>query len=145
MTKLFTSEKIYCARSPITGAGRGVFALQKIKQGEIIEECPIIVIANKEMADIKKTILLNYYFCFAKDESRWAIALGFGSLYNHSYKPNATYTKQYARCIIRFTAIRDIAKDEEITVNYNSGNPNDTTRPFNDGVPAFKNTDKQGT
>ena len=48
-----------------------------------------------------------------------ALALGYGSLYNHSYKPNARYddvgpqTKE-------FTALRDIQPGEEITVNYNA-------------------------
>lgn len=138
MIKLLESSRVYCSSSSIANAGRGVFARKKIKQGEVIEECPVIVVPNKDMQDLKKTILVNYYFCFAKDESQWALALGFGSLYNHSYEPNATYTKKYARRVILITAIKDISKDEEITVNYNSGNPNDKTHPFNAGVPPFK-------
>ena len=48
--------------------------------------------------------------------------LGFGSLYNHSYEPNARYEDCRADQV--FVAIRDIADGEEITVNYN-GEPGD--------------------
>ncbi|MBI5138494.1 MAG: SET domain-containing protein-lysine N-methyltransferase [Candidatus Vogelbacteria bacterium] len=136
--KLPTSDRIYLSRSKIKGANRGVFAHSKIKKGEIIEKCPVVIIPAVELPDINKTTLLNYYFCFAKDESKWAIALGFGSLYNHSYEPNATYTKDYKNSLIYFTAIKDVLKDEEITVNYNSGDPEDKTQPYNFGVPPYK-------
>ena len=47
-----------------------------------------------------------------------ALALGFGSLYNHSYRPNARYD-DVGRQAKAFTALRDIAAGEEVTVNYN--------------------------
>jgi SET domain-containing protein len=50
---------------------------------------------------------------------------GYGSLYNHSYRPNARYVDLAGRTKL-FTAIRDIAAGEEITVNYN-GEPGDET------------------
>ncbi|MFH1253066.1 MAG: SET domain-containing protein-lysine N-methyltransferase [Candidatus Uhrbacteria bacterium] len=52
------------------------------------------------------------------------ICFGFGSFYNHSYQPNATYKKDIKNQIIKFVAIKNIKKGEEITVNYNYGNPN---------------------
>jgi len=54
-----------------------------------------------------------------------AIALGYGSLYNHSYTPNAHY-RDIGRRSKEFLAVRDIAAGEEITVNYN-GDPQDRT------------------
>ena len=56
-----------------------------------------------------------------------AIALGFGSIYNHSYEPNATYKIKPKEKIIEFVAIKNIEKNNEITVNYNFGNPKDKT------------------
>jgi hypothetical protein len=50
---------------------------------------------------------------------------GYGSLYNHSYRPNARYVDLAGRTKV-FTALRDIAAGEEITVNYN-GEPGDVT------------------
>jgi SET domain-containing protein len=52
-----------------------------------------------------------------------AVALGYGSLYNHSYTPNARYDDESPQIKI-FTAIREIAAGEEITINYN-GEPSD--------------------
>ena len=52
------------------------------------------------------------------------MALGYGSLYNHSFKPNARYTKGPAEMAIKFSALRDIAAGEEILINYN-GTPED--------------------
>lgn len=56
------------------------------------------------------------------------ICFGLGSLYNHSYQANATYKKQIKEQLIEFIAIRDIEKDQEITVNYNYGHPDDKTK-----------------
>ncbi len=52
-----------------------------------------------------------------------ALALGYGSLYNHSYEPNARYEASRRRTKI-FVALRKIATGEEITINYN-GEPGD--------------------
>ena len=52
-----------------------------------------------------------------------ALALGYGSLYNHSYRPNARYD-DIGQLTKIFTALRDIPPGEEITVNYN-GDPSD--------------------
>ncbi len=53
------------------------------------------------------------------------MALGYGSLYNHSYQPNARYDDESGQTKV-FSAIRDIAPGEEIVVNYN-GEPEDET------------------
>lgn len=47
-----------------------------------------------------------------------AIALGYGSLYNHSYRPNAKFYREGSLTQV-FYAIRDIDAGEEITVDYN--------------------------
>jgi SET domain-containing protein len=44
------------------------------------------------------------------------LALGYGSLYNHSYDPNATTLERGDELVI--TATRDIAKGDEIFINY---------------------------
>lgn len=52
------------------------------------------------------------------------VALGFGSIYNHTDNPNAMYKEYEKELTIDFIALRDIQKDEEITVNYVQGNNN---------------------
>jgi hypothetical protein len=54
-----------------------------------------------------------------------ALALGYGSIYNHSYSPNASY-KCVAPDAIEFVAIAAIEPGDEITINYN-GDPADKT------------------
>ena len=123
--KLRLSQKVYMAESAIAKAGRGVFAAKAIKSGGIIETCPVIDLPDKDRQQLKDSELYNYYFLWGKEQNHAAIALGFGSLYNHSYDPNATYVKRIDEGLIDFIALKPIKKDEEITVNYNFGNPND--------------------
>lgn len=55
-------------------------------------------------------------YVFGWGEGATALALGYGSLYNHSYDPNATTVETDDELVI--TAVRDIAAGEEIFINY---------------------------
>jgi SET domain-containing protein len=121
--KILPSQKIFIADSKIPKAGRGVFAIAPIKKGETVERCPVLILPKKDYPIAKKTELRNYYFMWGKTTS--VICFGYGSFYNHSYYPNATYQKKTKEQIIEFVAIKDIGKEEEITVNYNYGKPDD--------------------
>lgn len=100
--------------------GRGVFADTSYLLGDIIEQCEIIKIPSFEVKTLDTTILYNYYF--SRSDGNSAIVLGNGSLYNHSYAPNALYKKNFETNIIIFEARKHIHPDEEILVNYN-GDP----------------------
>ena len=52
-----------------------------------------------------------------------ALPLGYGSIYNHSYEPNAS-SLNVVPDIMEFVALKDIQQGEEITINYN-GEPTD--------------------
>jgi SET domain-containing protein len=108
--------------------GRGVFAVSRLVSGEIIETAPIILIPASEWPHIEPTVLALYIYNFGPtaDEEHAAIALGYGSLYNHSYTPNAKYTKNWDEQVICFVAVRDIEPGEEITINYNGSPENQT-------------------
>lgn len=123
MKKLFTSDKVYINRSRILNADRGVFARCDIKMGEIIEICPVILVPRHDMSNLNESVLVTYFFYFGKNKERLAIVLGFGSIYNHSYEPNARYKIKPRQKTIEFSASKDIKKDTEITFNYNYGNP----------------------
>ena len=125
MKKLFTSDKVYVGQSRILNADRGVFARCDIKKGEIIEICPVILVPRHDMSNLSESILVTYFFYFGKNKERLVIALGFGSIYNHSYEPNATYKVKLKEKTIEFSALKDIKKDTEISFNYNYGNPKD--------------------
>ena len=97
--------------------GRTVVAKQKIGPGELIERAPVIVFTPEEWILIDQTILNDY--CFRWGEKQGAVALGFGSLYNHSFNPNAKYRQNLRELAIDFVALKEIKVGEEITVNYN--------------------------
>jgi uncharacterized protein len=49
-----------------------------------------------------------------------ALALGYGSLYNHSNPSNMRYETDGESLSIRFITVREIEADEELTINYNA-------------------------
>ena len=102
--------------------GRGVFSKIDFKKGEIIEECPVILIPMNEEKFLDKTFLYNYYFEW--DKKNVAIILGYGSIYNHSHNANTEFDSNPKNMTMFLTAIKNIKKGEEITVNYN-GNHDD--------------------
>jgi len=135
MSRVESPQKIFVNKSEIKNAGRGVFASHKITQGEIIEKCPVIEVSLKDPANNDAGLLVDYFFYFGEG---LAIALGFGSIYNHSYDPNATYEINLDNRTIDFSAIKDINPGEEVTVSYNYGNPVDKSTPTVRGVPDFE-------
>lgn len=122
MKKYTTSSKIYIADSKIKKAGRGVFASKEIKKGEVIEICPIILLPKNDLSNLNGSMLMEYFFYLGKEKNQIAIVLGFGSIYNHSIKPNSKYKIFIKEKIIKFTAIENIKKEIEITFNYKGYN-----------------------
>ena len=106
----------------VKGKGRGVFALQAIRKGAVIEKVPLFLIPIEHVAGGLKNPELPRYF-FLHDRKHVAVPLGFGCVYNHSFKPNARYDDGPGLTKV-FTALRDIAAGEEVCINYN-WNPRD--------------------
>ena len=104
----------------IPGKGRGVVAQRHFEAGETIERPPVIVIPPEEVALLRQTKLGSYYYEWGADCRQGAIALGYGSLYNHSYDPNARFVFHDDQDCLEFIALRDIEPGEEITINYNN-------------------------
>ena len=102
----------------IPGKGRGVFARVLIPKGTVFETVPMLVCKQK---DILESTLMNYVYAWGTDTV--GVALGYGSMYNHSYKPNARYFDLPLQRK-EFVALRDIQPGEEVTINYN-GEPKD--------------------
>jgi uncharacterized protein len=101
----------------VSRKGRGVFARRRIPKGAVIERVPLIVVPIGEVfGQAQRSKLADYVFKWTRNTV--VIALGYGSLYNHSYQPNARFYDE-GRLTQVFAAIRDIQAGEEITVNYN--------------------------
>ena len=107
--------------------GRGVFCDETILEGQVIEICPVLVLPPKDRLLIDKSALYDYYFLWGNDHEETGIVLGFGSLYNHDYAPNAIYETYYEDKIMKVIAIKNIPANTEITINYNH-DPNDQTK-----------------
>jgi SET domain-containing protein len=97
--------------------GNGVFALKDFRKGELIEVCPAIFMPIQEFEIIKQTKMFYYFFEYSNKE--FAIVLGYGSIYNHLYQPNAQYRFNYRKRVMVVRAIKPIKSGEEIFFNYN--------------------------
>lgn len=136
MKTLSPKAALYIDASKTVGAGRGVFAGERIIEGSLIEECPVVALEDvKDRNRLRKTALVNYYFLWGDARDHAAICLGWGSVYNHSFTPNARYEKVMDDRRMDFYALRDIEAGEEIVVNYN-GAPDNMTPLRIPGIPA---------
>lgn len=98
--------------------GRGVFADQPIRKGQVIEVCPVIPLSKADAEKLATTVMDHYVFLWGEDKQDACIALGFGCLYNHSLQPNAVGCEVTAQTQIEIVALRDIAKGEQILIDY---------------------------
>jgi len=105
-SKLF-QNKLIVKRSSLHGYG--VFANKRIKKGEKIEECYIIVTNGGDKG------LDDFYFDV---KGKYGIFTGFGIIYNHSDDPNADYIINAKNRLVTIKAVRTILKNEEIFVSY---------------------------
>lgn len=86
------------------------------------------MVSGEDLALIHRTYLHDYYFMWK--EGQGAIALGYGSIYNHATQPNADYRMDYDDRSISFYSLRTIATGDEITVNYIRGGDQRSTLWF---------------
>ena len=103
--------------------GRGAFAKKNIKKGTVIDVANVVLITNRDYKKIKKTQLYNYCYIWEdpnlKPAFKNAVTLSISQFINHSYAPNLRYLYDYKNKAIEFSAVQDITKGEELTVNYN--------------------------
>ena len=118
--KIAPPHKIVIKESPIHGMG--VFATEKIKEGEIIEVCYLV---DMEL-DISKPseILERYRFNWPQGNNltKLVIPTGYGMIYNHNENPNANWRSNFDNETFEFYAIREIEIGEEIFTWYGGEN-----------------------
>lgn len=102
----------------VRGMGRGVFAGRPFRKGEVIEVCPVLLIPEHMERKCVGEELERYIFAWDKTGDVAAIALGYGSLYNHSDSPNAAFAPRKRDKVVVFRARQDIAEGEQILVDY---------------------------
>jgi uncharacterized protein len=123
---------LFVAASP--GRGRGVFTNKNLAAGKFIEISPVIVMSGEERKLLDQTLLHDYIFLWGMEETECCVALGYLSIYNHNFNPNAEYEMDFELSVIRIKTIRNLIKGEEIFINYN-GTPNNSKPLWFDPVP----------
>ncbi len=96
--------------------GRGMFAGRRFIKGEIIEICPVVPVSRRFTKKCDGEVLEHYLFQWGRHGS--AVILGYGSIYNHSSSPNASFRPRTAKLELVFRALRDIEIGEQILVDY---------------------------
>ena len=118
--EILPPKKISIRKSPVHGLG--VFCIEKISQGEVIEECPIFTLPIQKGESTP--LLIDYRFNWPQG-NEWdeqVVSWGYGSLYNHRDPSNAHWVSDIERRTFKFIANRDISPEEEIFVWYGDMN-----------------------
>jgi SET domain-containing protein len=111
-----TRPALYIRKVP--GMGRGVFAGRRYRKGDVIEVCPVLPIPRGQAGRYSDGLLDRYLFWWPSPAYPTAIALGYGSIYNHSFAPNARFTPRPVTNTLVFRAAHDIEPGEQIFVDY---------------------------
>lgn len=105
--------------------GRGVFSDFEFGKNQIVCRCNVIVLGNKDTKVARDTLLTTYLFDWPSphetlddDWTSSAIALGVGSLFNHSDEPNLKWEIRRDKLEIVFKTLRPIKKGEEFLFDY---------------------------
>lgn len=118
---IITPPEVYVRKIDDT-IGYGVFAARDFLEREIVEVAKVLIIEEKK----KKLPSELDTYVFAWNNSPYAenravaLALGYGSLYNHADPANLRLSSNAKAQTIIYAAARNIAKDEELTINYNA-------------------------
>lgn len=106
--------------TPYTGetTARGVRATKSVQQGQLIEAAHCILVPRHEYQQHSRHTVLEHYLFLSQSKGDMLLALGLGSLFNHSSSPNLDYRIDSAHLIIRFYAAQPIEPGEELLIYY---------------------------
>lgn len=111
--------------APSPERGRGVFTTQDIETGTIVEISPVLVLNPEERAKVEQTLLFDYIFEWGDNLKGACVALGYLSVYNHSYAANCIYEMDFENELMQIRTVKPIYAGEELFINYNA-DPDDT-------------------
>ncbi|TBU47401.1 hypothetical protein BD309DRAFT_886463 [Dichomitus squalens] len=99
------------------GKGRGVYACREIPAQTLIEISPVLLFSAAEYEEHGRHTVLDHY-TFVWRDGHMALALGLGSLFNHSQNPNVSYTIDPSTESINYVTSRRVIPDEELCIFY---------------------------
>ncbi|KZT64622.1 hypothetical protein DAEQUDRAFT_601696 [Daedalea quercina L-15889] len=97
--------------------GRAVYAARFLEPQTVVEISPVLLFTSTEYEEHGRYTVLDHY-TFRWRDGRMALALGLGSLFNHSQNPNVSYTLDHDTDSIRYTTTRRIEEGEELCIFY---------------------------
>lgn len=102
--------------------GRGAFASAAIRQGQTFHTAHLLAFDCSETEAINATAVGAYVFyiedCPGHTHDRVGLAMSPISFINHSRTASAAFKVDAASQTVTFTALRDIAAGEELTIDY---------------------------
>ncbi len=99
--------------------GRGIFTRSDLKKGTLVETAPVIVMDKKDRYFLDQSLLHDYIFEWGPQSEGCCMALGYISLYNHSYLSNCEYEMNFKDETITIRTVKKISAGEELLINYN--------------------------
>jgi len=105
---------VYLSESSVHGFG--IFADKDYAIGDTLELCYYLVTDDSDMTDT--CVLHDYVFSTPNEEKEYLVPLGNAMIYNHSSDPNAEWEIHDDNNFIRFKAVKNIKKGEEILHDY---------------------------
>lgn len=108
---------VYIKTSNVGGVfGRGVFAKKNFFKGDVIEYGPGLKGTSEQVVC---GLYEDYVYRCKDDVPNCMLALGYGSIYNHSSNSNVSFKTDGQSFYV--VANRDIEKDEELFTTYGDG------------------------
>jgi hypothetical protein len=117
---------LYLKSTP--GKGRGVYALERISSGSLIHISPVLLFPSTKSVSPsspsttiimekspEQEILSHYTYTWGESQ---ALALGLGSMFNHSKRNNVGFILDKEKFVISYHTICNVEKDEELCINY---------------------------
>lgn len=111
---IFVDNRLFITKTK--NKGFGIFTNEFIPANTTIEISPVLKIKFENLRNKFKKIKI---WCYDWNEKNSGLSNGFGPLYNHSFNPNVTM-KYLKNKYFKFTTTKDIAKNEELFINYGS-------------------------
>lgn len=115
---VYVNGPVYVA--PAGAKGHGLFAARALREGERVEEMPVVVLDAAGAEALERVpVLEDYEFVFGEEDV--AVAIGNAAFINHADAPNVDLVRDLARRTITIRALRDVAPGEELLYRYRCG------------------------
>lgn len=101
--------------------GRGVYASQDIPYNTLIHISPLLLFPSgsaipEALYSPERAVLCHYTYTFGRDHQ--ALALGLGSMFNHSKHNNVGFIIDKPNLLIKYFSVTSISSGSELCINY---------------------------